>query len=374
MSDWQKEILVKQSVVFNGKFYNAPSTGVQRVAREIISALNTLMDDDKPNSLTEISICRPPAVAKTRAKRSRFQTVVGKIYSDIIWEQFRLYIYARRSILVNLCNVGPVLHRRSVTMIHDAQVYITPQSYALAFRLWYKWLQPHLGKSSLKILTVSEYSKQQLVEYGVADKEKIVVIYNGIDHILYIDANTAFVASAGLAGQDFVLTLSSTQKHKNIGVLFKAFAAPELADSKLVLFGSATREEFEKLGHHVPPNAVFLGRVSDGDLVALMTAASAYACPSLTEGFGMPPLEAMALGCPAIIAPCGALPEICGGHALLADPDKPSEWTTQIGKAIDKGADIVALQQSGRAHALTFTWARAARSLRAVLDEVGGQR
>lgn len=373
-SDLTEGNLVRQSVVFNGKFFNAPPTGVQRVAREIIGAVSTLIDAEKLNSPIEITICRPPAPGfSAKAKRNRLNAAFSKIFSDIIWEQFRLYFFARRSILVNLCNVGPVFHRRSVTMIHDAQVYITPQSYAPAFRLWYRWLQPRLGRSSLKILTVSEYSKQQLVEHGIAEKDKIVVIYNGIDHILHIDPNIAFVEDAGLAEKPFVLALSSTQRHKNIGILFRAFSSPELAGSKLVLFGSATRGDFEKLGHHVPPNIVFLGRVSDSDLVALMMAASAYACPSLTEGFGMPPLEAMALGCPAIIAPCGALHEICGDHALLADPDKPSEWIAQISKAINNGLEIDALRLSGRAHALTFTWDRAARSLCAVLGELVSQ-
>ncbi|MBN9033614.1 MAG: hypothetical protein J0I23_27860, partial [Rhizobiales bacterium] len=77
-------------------------------------------------------------------------------------------LLARKGTLVSLCNLGPVLHPRAVTMIHDAQVHLTPQSYSRGFRLWYKFLPPLVGRTNRQILTVSEYSKQQLVRYGVA--------------------------------------------------------------------------------------------------------------------------------------------------------------------------------------------------------------
>src|SRR5881394_632896 len=78
------------------------------------------------------------------------------------------------------------------------------------------------------------------------------------------------------------------------------------------LIGAAVREQFEALGHFVPPNVIFAGQVSDGELRALLESALCVGCLSTTEGFGLPPLEGMVLGCPAIMAPCGALSEVGG--------------------------------------------------------------
>src|SRR5690606_15636035 len=121
----------------------------------------------------------------------------------------------------------------------DAQVYLTPDSYSPAFRAWYRLILPLLGKHSSRILTVSEYSKTQLVTFGVAAADKIVVIHNGCDQVLRIVPDREFVFRSGLKKGRFILGLANTQAHKNIQVLLKAFATPELKDLTLVLFGTA---------------------------------------------------------------------------------------------------------------------------------------
>src|SRR5205085_7996249 len=120
------------------------------------------------------------------------------------------------------------------------------------------------------------------------------------------------------------------QVHKNVGVLLKAFSAPALGALTLVLVGADDRASFEARGHTVPTNVVFAGRVDDGELRALLEAALCVAFPSTTEGFGLPPLEGMLLGCPAVMAPCGALPEIGSDAALFASPDDPGQWVSVI--------------------------------------------
>jgi glycosyltransferase involved in cell wall biosynthesis len=159
------------------------------------------------------------------------------------------------------------------------------------------------------------------------------------------------------------LALANTQKHKNIAILLKAFAKPELKDVALVLFGGATKAEFEQLGHIVSPNVQFAGRVTDPELVGLMVNAGALAFPSLTEGFGLPPLEAMALGCPVVAAPFGALPEVCGKAALYADPLDANAWSQKIRAALDDEGVRQSLISAGRRQAGSFTWKRAARNL-----------
>jgi glycosyltransferase involved in cell wall biosynthesis len=281
----------------------------------------------------------------------------------IAWEQAYLPLARRKDFILNLCNLGPLFHHDSATLIHDAQVYSAPESYSLSFRLWYKFLFFFIGRRHKLIVTVSEFSRKELVHYGVASADKIVVVHNGCDHVLQVRPDERQLATLNLEPKRYVLALANTQKHKNVAMLLKAFAKPELKDVTLVLFGGASKGDFENLGHAVPPNVRFAGRVTDPELVGLMANAGALAFPSLTEGFGLPPLEAMALGCPVVAAPFGALPEVCGEAALYADPFDADAWSQKIRTVLDDEATREALISAGRRQADIFTWKQAARNL-----------
>lgn len=364
-------------IMFNGKFLTAAPTGVHRVAEELILAMDRLLAANGTDAGTTGTADAPAALvlapaeatrtlplAVTPLRRTRFLSGIAR---DILWEQLSLPWAARKGVLVSLCNLGPVLHPHAITMIHDAQVHLTPQSYSRGFRLWYRFLQPLLGRANRQILAVSHYSKEQLVRHGVAKAERITVIHNGCDHILATPPDHGAPAAHGLAPGRYVLALANTQAHKNIPLLLKAFADPRLADLTLVLFGAATRADFERLGASVPANVHFTGRIDDAALAGLMVHAAAFACPSTTEGFGLPPLEAMMLGCPAIVAPCGALPEVCADAALTADPHDAGAWVAQI-RALADDADLAArMRRAGKRRAETFTWDSAAQKLAKVL-------
>jgi glycosyltransferase involved in cell wall biosynthesis len=355
---------MSKTIAFNGKFFGAAPTGVHRVAEELIAAADAWIaekpkDDDRYALMARTDVKVPPYrnIACVReSPRVRWM-------HRIAWEQFYLPMACRKDFLLNLCNIGPLFHRASATMIHDAQVYSTPGSYSRPFRLWYKFAFSFIGRYHKLIFTVSEFSKQELVRYGIAAADKIVVIHNGCDHILQIQPDDSLLAKFKLQSGRYVVALANTQKHKNVGILLKAFATPELADVALVLFGSAKKVDFENIGHAVPPNVTFAGRTSDAELAGLIANAGALAFPSLTEGFGLPPLEAMALGCPVVAAPFGALPEVCGEAALYADPFSEGEWSAQIRSAIDDETMRQSLVAKGHRQAGIFTWKRAAQNL-----------
>jgi glycosyltransferase involved in cell wall biosynthesis len=174
----------------------------------------------------------------------------------------------------------------------------------------------------------------------------------------------------GLSGRKYVVALANVQSHKNIDVLLKAFSDPSMQELRLVLVGSDERRRFEALGHSVPQCIVFAGRIDDGELRALLESALCVAFPSTTEGFGLPPLEGMVLGCPAIMAPCGALPEIGGEAAVFAPPDDPREWANAISKFASDAAVWEKYSHAGRERARLFTWAHAGEKLVNVLRTV----
>ncbi len=358
------ERIASKTIAFNGKFFGAGPTGVHKVAEELIAATDALIAGQAVNGMDCAVVARdgvqvPPYRHISCVRERPWARKMHKI----AWEQFYLPLAGRKGFILNLCNLGPLLHRNSATLIHDAQVYSAPESYSLSFRLWYKFLFFFIGKRHKIIFTVSEYSKRELVHYGVARADKIVVVHNGCDHVLQIRPDDRQIAVLGLDRRRYVVALANTQKHKNIGVLLKAFAGEPLSDVPLVLFGGATRADFESLGHAVPPNVRFTGRITDAELVGLLANAGALAFPSLTEGFGLPPLEAMALGCPVVAAPFGALPEVCGNAALYTDPLSPDAWRLNLLSVLNDEAVRQSLISAGHRQAGGFTWKRAARNL-----------
>ncbi|KPF78551.1 hypothetical protein IP88_03400 [alpha proteobacterium AAP81b] len=352
--------------IINGKFLRAPMTGVHRVAAELARGLARLQAARDPAVAGMAFEVWHPHDAREPASLGLPTRLLAPL-THIPWEQLTLPLRKGDATLVNLCNIGPALAADAVTMIHDIQVHQTPDSYSRAFRLWYHAIQPAFARRHRRILTVSHFSAAEIARVGLVPRDRITVIHNGADHVLAEPADPAVVARLGLAPQGFVVALASTQAHKNIGVLLRAFARPELAGLRLALIGGTGREAFVAAGLVPPANVVFTGRVSDAELRALYEGALCLAFPSTTEGFGLPPLEAMTLGCPAIIAPCGALPEVCGDAALAVAPDDVAGWAAAIASLADDPARRAALVARGRAQAARFTWEAAARGLAATL-------
>ena len=360
-------------LVINGKFLQASTSrsGVYRVAHELLVALDTLLADNP--ALAAALPCRvvvpggrevPLQLSCIRVEGNGPPFVPGRLVQrlkGVVWEQSVLPLRARGETLVSLCNIGPVAYGNAFTMVHDAQVYSSPASYSRAFRNWSRLVLPRLGRRNRALLTVSRYSRVQLASFGVAPAARINVVHNGCDHVLRLAPGPA--QAAGLAGERYVLALANTQPHKNVPVLLKAFESPALRGITLALFGPARREDFERLGHRVPPNVRFLGFVSDEALAGLLRGAVALAFPSTTEGFGLPPLEAMLLGCPTVAAPCGALPEVCGDAVLWADARDPGQWTRQLVRLCNDDGLRQDMQRRGQAHAAQFTWAKSAQCL-----------
>lgn len=350
-----------RQVVFNGRFLSATPTGVHRVAAELIGALSR-------GAASPLRILAPKGAPEGRAPRGSDVDRVGFL-SGQAWEQASLPFVTGGATLVSLCNLAPAV-APGIVMIHDAQVHITPKSYSHAFSTWYRTLQPIIGRRARRVLTVSEYSRQSLVEYGVAKFENISVVPNGVDHMTHVEPDDALIARHGLRDRPFVIALANVQEHKNIRVLFAAFRSKALCEVRLVLFGSASAEDFLSMGLDPPPNTIFLGRVTDAQYAGLAREATCLAFPSTTEGFGLPPLEAMRLGCPAVVAPCGALPEVCGDAADYADPHSPSDWAAAIERFLDRDYRT-ARGTEGMARAASYTWARSANLFRRELTALG---
>ena len=363
---WGVNAMSRNVIAFNGKFLSASPTGVHRVARELLTHLDGLLAE-QPDLAGERrwSIIKPRDANQPIDLRVIKSRTAGMLTWQP-WEQAELPLLAGRAMLVNLCNLAP-LARPGVVMIHDAQVFLTPESYGAAFRAWYRFALPRIGRAARLVLTVSEYSRGKLAEFGVAPYDKIEVIHNGADHLLDVAPDDGILARLGVRAGTYVVALANAQKHKNVGILLEAFGRAALLDAQLVLIGRADAAEFGRAGHAAPKNVIFAGSVSDAAMRSLIEHAACLAFPSTTEGFGLPPLEAMALGCPVVIAPRGALPEVCGAAAFTAEPDDPAAWEAAIGSLLQSPALRATRGELGRAQAAAFSWRRSAERLSRLL-------
>lgn len=359
-------VAVRKFVV-NGKFFSDELTGVHRVGTELIRHCHKLLADDRALATKlNMELWVPPR-GRARAEALGVPFQVVSPLEGVAWGQFTLPFRARSRTILSLGNVGPVLARNAVTMIQDAQVRSTPESYAPLFRAWYRFHQPISGRRHRRILTVSEFSQDQLAHYRIAKREWITVIPNAADHVLRERPDDGIVARLNLTPGRYVVALSNIQPHKNIGLLLKAFARPELERFTLVLFGAAGRKAFAEAGFDASANVCFADRLGDGELWGLYRQALCLAFPSLTEGFGLPPLEAMMLGCPVLAAPAGALPETCGDAALFVDPFSVEDWRDAILSVAGSPRLRQGLIVRGRAWANRFSWSASASRLVAVL-------
>jgi glycosyltransferase involved in cell wall biosynthesis len=361
--------LSNEPIVINGKFLSAKGTGVHRVARELVRALDDLLaESGDPRAW----ILAYPCDARERLALKHIQCVRVGCSTWQLWEQFELPWFARGKLLLGLCNMAPLAARRTVTLIHDAHVFLTPQSSSFAFNMWYGFALPRVGSAAARVATVSNFSRDQLVRFGIAEPAKISVIANGADHLLRIAPEQSIIRSLGLRTNRYVLAVGNGQKHKNLEVLFKAAAQWRVSDLKAVVVGNDDARVFA--GRAEMRNVFFAGYRGDAELRALYEGAACLAFPSTTEGFGLPPLEAMTLGCPVLAAPCGALPETCGDAAIYLSPRDAPAWARAIERLIGDEGSQGRLIAKGLAHAARFRWKDSARQLLAVIDDAQAQR
>lgn len=330
---------------------------MQRVAHELVAAL----DRNVSGADFRFRLVHPASVRQPPLRTIDCEALTGP--SGALWEQTALAWRSRGNVLLNLANTAPLAHRRSIVMIHDAQVFESPRSYSRAFRGWYRFLLPRIAARSLALLTVSEHSARGLAAFGVRAPHGARVVSNGLDHVLRAEADAGALSRHGLAPQGYVLSFASTQAHKNVGFLAALFTDARLAGIQLALVGERMPAETP-----VPPNARLLGPVGDGALRALYANAACFAFPSLTEGFGLPPGEAMLCGAPAVVSDVGAMNEVYRDGAWLVPPGDREAWIAAI-RTLTQDRERRALWAGkGQACAHRLGWDAAGRKL---LEEVG---
>lgn len=350
----------------NGRFLSQPTTGVQRYAREIVRSLDALIAEQEPLARDlELGLHCPSGSGDIPLAFIE-RREIGRT-SGHVWEQAQLPSSLHGSGLLSLCNTGPLLSRQHIVCIHDANVWNAPQSYSLAFRLLYRNLLPCLGKTAWGISTVSDYSLGELIRRGVIPAQRAFVAPNGHEHALRWkhehSAETRLAAS-----RETIVMIGSAAPHKNVELVLNMADRLGEAGLRIAIVGmSGSRVYRSGSARAEARNIHWLGRISDGELAALLRDSLCLAFPSLTEGFGLPVLEAMAVGCPVVVSDRASLPEVCGNAALFAPPDDPGAWFDSFMQLRDSHALRQQMIGKGRARASAYSWrATALRYLEAM--------
>lgn len=259
--------------------------------------------------------------------------------------------------------VPPRLHVPAVVTVHDLSFEHHPEWMAPHDRVLFRTLVPRAVRRAARVLTVSEFTKADIVErYGVAP-ERVVVTHNGVD--------PAFTPDGPRPDRPpYLLFVGALQPRKDLVTALEALA--RLPDAPpLVVVGPAKRRTdqveaaLDRL--HLRDRVELVGHVPFEELTALYRGAEALVFPSLFEGFGLPVLEAMASGTPVVTTTTSALPEVAGDAAVLVPPSDPAALADGIDRALRDGA---ALRTAGLARAATFRWDALAATTRQVYEEV----
>jgi glycosyltransferase involved in cell wall biosynthesis len=338
----------------NGRFLCQPTTGVQRYAREVALALDMLVAEGVPLARDlELDLCCPPGASDLPLSRI-VRREVGRAGGHV-WEQVQLPLSVDGGLL-SFCNTGPLACRKQIVCIHDANVWNAPQSYSLAFRSFYKALLPCLGRTAWGVSTVSNYSLSELVGRGVVLARRAFVAPNGHEHVQRWTPGHS-EATRLAATRKTIVMIGSAAPHKNVHLVLDMagrlaengfrIAVVGIPDSRIFRSGPANTEA---------RNIHWLGRISDDELAALLRDSLCLAFPSLTEGFGLPALEAMAIGCPVVVSDRACLPEVCEDAALFAPPDDPEAWFDRFMQLAVSEPLRLRMTAKGRARASAYSW------------------
>lgn len=354
-----------RAVFVNGRFLAQRTTGVQRYAGALLQALDERFVSAPPTPpwtlLLPMGVEPPPL--RAIGHRHVGWGGPGGLHG---WEQCAFPRAGRGGTLLSLAGAAPAGPRHQACVMHDAAVFDVPGAYGLAFRTWYRWLFRRLARHAALPITVSAFSRARLAAATGVVEDRFALVPGGGDHLACVAPG---LLPAGV-GPRFVLAVASLNPTKNLARLVAAWARLGRTDAQLVMVGGGHAAAFA--GVRLPPAAgvLMLGTVDDSTLVALYRAAAALVFPSLYEGFGFPPLEAMSQGCPVIASTAASLPEVCGDAALAVDPHDEAALAAAIARALDDGAGLAALRQRGRERVALWPWRDSAAALLSALERV----
>jgi glycosyltransferase involved in cell wall biosynthesis len=359
--------------------------GVGRATRETVEALAalpeppalTLFYGRERTAVAEAGVAWLADLAARRPWVRRRRLPLSPRWTSFLWLRHRLPLPVEAvtgpvdALLAPDFVAPPAARARTVVTVHDLSYLTVPQYADPGLRQYLATAVPRSLRRAAHVVAVSEATRRDIIAHLGLPPGRVTTVYNGVDprfRPLDPAARAATRARLGLP-ERFILTVGTIEPRKNHVGLLRAFVRLAAAQPDLSLLIGGRRgwldgpifEEAARLG--LGERVRFLGAVPDADLPALLGAASVFAFPSWYEGFGLPPLEAMACGTPVVTSNASSLPEVVGEAGLLVDPGDDAALAAALGRALTDEALRADLARRGPDRAARFTWAATARRL-----------
>lgn len=267
--------------------------------------------------------------------------------------------------------VLPIKAKKRLVTIHDVFHLALFRTLTLKQKLYAQLMFKAATKLSDQIITVSAFSKSEIIKYTHVLPDKVKVIHNGVDHqcfrIIQDEGWLQAVKQKYQLPDKFILFVGNVKPHKNLMSLVKAFdkIKEEIPDVSLVIVGkkegfiTGESDLFQLINQHesLANSIIFTGFVATEDLPVVYNLANLFVFPSLYEGFGLPPLEAMACGCPVLVSDQASMPEICGTHIDYVDPLDIRSLSMKIKEMVNLDKEQrEALTKTGLDKTADYTW------------------
>ena len=340
-------------MLVNTRVLHAPVTGVQRFINEVLK----VWPGEQPATTA------PPEYAA--------RGPLGHA-----WEQFVLPMQTRGELLWSPVHSGPLRYANQVVTLHDAVPLDHPEWLNPNFARWYRFMLPRLIRRARHVIAVSEFNKKRILNCVDVAESKITVIPNGVSdsfHPEQASKQAAMRKELSIPEGRYVLTVSSLEPRKNLASLLAAWqrALPLLPDDwYLLVVGAANRRVFASGGpSDLPDRVLHLGHLDGENLEILYAAAECFIYLSLYEGFGLPPLEAMASGTPVIVSDIEVMNEVVGDCALKVPPldiDAIARALQHVSQDDDLRGELAT---SGLKQASQFSWRKTAEQTHALLTQ-----
>jgi glycosyltransferase involved in cell wall biosynthesis len=332
-----------------------------------------------------VVLCQPGDVEFVRSLGSRFTALIERARNYSVREQVSVPVALWQS-RVDLFHaphyvVSPLTRCPYVVTIHDCIHLRFPQYLpSKAAHVYARMMMSLSAKRAKRVLTVSQASKDDIVHYLGTPPEKVEVIYNALDERLAEPPTADEVSRVRerfLLTSPFILYAGNIKPHKNVDRLIEAYAILRrrgIGDVKLLIIGDeiSKYKHLRRLVHRfqLHQHVRFFGFVPDETLAVLYRLATTFVFPSLYEGFGLPPLEAMAAGAPVITSNVSSLPEVVGDAAVLIDPMDPRAIADAMARVLTDDALRAELIRRGHERVKAFSWTRSVARVRQVYGEL----
>ncbi len=357
-------------VFINGCFLVHQPTGIQRYAWEISRRIVNMVD------FAELIVPKDLPIAEGYDFTGlRKPTGIGS-GSIRLWEQLALpRLIGKNDALWTPAGLGPLFARSHLLTVHDLSVLEQPTWFSRSYAMFYRAFQPQAIRRATAVSAVSAFTKQRIQDILGVSPNKISVVGNAVSEEMTVVSHAGdedVRDQLGISGR-YILAVGSLEPRKNLDRLVAAFALIEqdFPDLSLVIVGSH-RDIYARveLGKRTADKIHLTGYVRNEQLGALYRGSTVFAYPSIYEGFGIPPLEAMACGVPVLTSNVTALPEVVGEAAITVDPTDVSAIANGLKLLVSDQGLRARCISAGLARAASFSWDKSASEILRLLLQI----